>query len=90
VLRKIDALTGPQDGSSDRDAEARIEAVVAARRADAAGQASTPLPVDDEIESRVSARRTQRQEHSGGFCPKCGKPVLVSDKFCPNCGQLLK
>ena len=37
VLRRIDALSGPLEGDTDREAEARIEAVVAARRADAAG-----------------------------------------------------
>ena len=90
VLRRIDALSGPLEGDTDREAEARIEAVVAARRADAAMNAPAPVLVDDEIESRVSARRTERQEHSGGFCPNCGKPALNSDKFCPHCGKLLK
>ena len=90
VLRRIDALNGPQAAAGDSEAEARIEAAVAARRADASSGAPVAPAIDDEIESRVSARRTQRQEHSGGFCPNCGKPVLSSDKFCPHCGKLLK
>jgi len=28
-------------------------------------------------------------EKSGGFCPRCGKPVQKSDLFCPRCGATL-
>ena len=102
VLRRIDALSisASPEGS---DAESRIEAAVAARRADAvpqltpaiaaasAGPAQWPdaglTAVDDEIESRVAARRSERKDQSGGFCPNCGKPVLSSDRFCPHCGK---
>jgi hypothetical protein len=102
VLRRIDTLSvyASLEGS---DAESRIEAAVAARRADAvsqlspataaasAGPAQGPeaglVAVDDEIESRVAARRSERKDQSGGFCPNCGKPVLSSDRFCPHCGK---
>ena len=45
---------------------------------------------DDEIESMLAARRKARRTKSAGFCPRCGKPVLVTDQFCPNCGKALQ
>lgn len=44
---------------------------------------------DDDIESMVSARRKTHKDKSAGFCPKCGKPIMASDKFCPSCGEPL-
>ena len=91
--------------TSEANAEARIEEAVAARRADASAgspfrdfAAQGPAPQgspaiglgDDEIESRVAARRSERRDKSGGFCPNCGKAILVSDKFCPHCGRAIK
>jgi len=90
VLRKLDELT-PANAKSARKtaAEERIEAEVAARRADAAiGQnAPAPLGEDDDIEERIAARRAARKEKTAGFCSKCGKPLMKSDKFCPSCGK---
>lgn len=88
VLRKIDALS-PQETSSS-GAENRIEAAVAARRADSAGKTSRGADVDDDLESLIAARRTQRNEKSGGFCSNCGRPILASDRFCPHCGKVVK
>jgi rubrerythrin len=86
VLRHLDALQ-PQT-TARADAESRVEAVIAARRADAAVDNSKSDAVsDDDIEELVAARRTARKEKSAGFCPKCGKPVLRSDRFCPSCGK---
>ncbi|MDP1548251.1 MAG: zinc ribbon domain-containing protein [Anaerolineales bacterium] len=85
VLRKLDELAPA--ASSARDAESRIEKAAAAKRADSSAQDSELN--DDEIESMISARRKQHKSKSAGFCPKCGKPVLVSDKFCPSCGKAL-
>jgi len=89
VLQKLDALkTVP---STAPDAEARLEKAVAARRADSAAEASGPeLVSDDEIETMLAARRKERNAKSSGFCPRCGKPVLISDQFCPNCGKALQ
>ena len=42
---------------------------------------------DEDLEELVAARRTARKDRSAGFCPKCGKPVLRSDRFCPACGK---
>jgi rubrerythrin len=85
VLRKLDELAPA--ASSARNAESRIETAAAAKRADSS--ASEAEIDDDDIESMISARRKQHKSKSAGFCPKCGKPVLVSDKFCPSCGKAL-
>jgi hypothetical protein len=102
VLRQLDELEGAAATSS---AESRLEAVVAARRADAmvklasqpvgagfpapAGVRRPPAAGEDDIEAMVAARRQVRQEKAGGFCPKCGRPVAKSDKFCSRCGAIL-
>jgi hypothetical protein len=85
ILRRIDSIA-PQPASS-QDADARIEKAIAARRADAS--VAKPEPSDDDVESMIAARRKVRKEKSSGFCPKCGKPVMVSDRFCPSCGKSL-
>ena len=88
LLRKIDAIA-PQPASI-QDADARIEKAIAARRADASvNRANRAEPSDDDLESMIQARRKGRKEKSSGFCPKCGKPVMVSDRFCPSCGKSL-
>ncbi len=99
VLRELDSLgeTGPQVS-----AEERVEHVIAARRADGQlkGSLASAAPVagngvatmvgrDDDLEQLIASRRKQRQEKSGGFCPKCGRPVQKSDKFCSNCGAVV-
>jgi hypothetical protein len=85
ILRKIDSLL-PQ-AASPQDTEARLERAIAARRADAS--AAKPEVSDDDLESMISSRRTGRTNKSAGFCPKCGKPVMVTDRFCPSCGKSL-
>ncbi len=85
ILRKIDSLaTQP---ASTHDTESRLEKAIAARRADAS--ATRPEISDDDLESMISSRRKGRKEKSAGFCPRCGKPVLVTDRFCPSCGKSL-
>jgi hypothetical protein len=63
-----------------------VEKAVAARRADTSA-AQAGVRDDDDVEALISSRRKARKEKSGGFCPRCGKPVLVSDRFCPHCGK---
>lgn len=91
ALRQLDVL---QAKPMPTDAESRLEAVIAARRADSAqSTASAPLTgstIDDDVEAMIAARKAARKEKSGGFCAKCGKAVLSSDLFCPNCGQSLR
>jgi rubrerythrin len=67
--------------------DARIEKAIAARRADAS--VAKQEVSDDDMESMIAARRKGRKEKSSGFCPKCGKPVMASDRFCPSCGKSL-
>ena len=85
ILRKIDSLA-PQTASV-QDTEARLERAVAARRADAS--VARVEVTDDDLESMISSRRKKRTNKSAGFCPKCGKSVMVSDRFCPSCGKSL-
>jgi hypothetical protein len=85
LLRKIDSIA-PQPAAA-QDADVRIEKAIAARRADASVTKSEVS--DDDVESMIAARRKGRKEKSSGFCPKCGKPVMVSDRFCPSCGKSL-
>jgi rubrerythrin len=88
ILRKLDELAPVP--SSSINAESRIEKATAAGRADAGSKFPAITDSDDDIESMIAARRKQHNSKSAGFCPKCGKPVLVSDKFCPSCGKSLQ
>jgi hypothetical protein len=89
VLKKLDELLpslnskGPGGAGATAD---RIESAVAARRADLA-PAQTAVRNDDDLEALIASRRKARKEKSGGFCPRCGKPMLASDRFCPHCGK---
>ena len=85
ILRKIDSFS-PQTVST-QDEESRLEKAIAARRADAS--TATAEVSDDDIESMLATRRKSRKEKTGGFCPKCGKPVMTTDRFCPSCGKSL-
>jgi ribosomal protein L32 len=51
-------------------------------------KAINPL-ADEDLEDLVAKRRTARQQKAAGFCPKCGKPILQSDRFCSSCGQVV-
>lgn len=99
TLRLIDQMS--QEGAAGGSAEDRIEAIIAARRADArsAGAvnghgrvvaAALAGEADDPVEVLLANRRRQRQEKSAGFCPQCGGPVQKSDRFCPKCGKPLQ
>jgi zinc ribbon protein len=92
ILRKIDALTllspaGRGNRGEGQDTEARLEKAIAARRAD--GARAKPEVSDDDLEAIIASRRKGRKNKSAGFCPKCGKPVMVTDRFCPSCGKSL-
>jgi NADH pyrophosphatase NudC (nudix superfamily) len=84
VLKKLDAISTVESASP---AEDRVEQAVAARRADLATGAVAPD--DDDIEAMIASRRSGRKDKSGGFCPRCGKPVTAVDRFCPSCGKSL-
>ena len=97
VLGQLDALIpspsplGRGEWGEGDHAEDRLEAAIAARRAGTAlASASTDADKDEEIEAAIAARRAARKDKTAGFCPKCGKPVLQSDRFCFYCGKPLK
>jgi len=85
ILRRLDELAPA--ASSAVNAEARIEKATAAGRADSGSKPA--IESDDDLEAMIAARRRNQKSKSAGFCPKCGKPVLVTDKFCPSCGKSL-
>ncbi len=91
LLRRLDEFDTNKEAS--QDAQARLEAAVAARRADASTEKPALELSDEELEARIAARRKARsaaqwhKEKAAGFCPKCGKPILASDRFCPSCGK---
>jgi len=88
ILRSIDAFSSNvNDTDTVRENQDRIEKAVAARRADASAKRAELT--DDDLESIIASRRKVRKNKSAGFCPKCGKPVMTSDKFCPSCGKSL-
>lgn len=87
VLRRLDEIQPEPGRNGKRTAEDRLEDAVAARRAElrrATGNGG------DDLEMAIASRRRERDEKSGGFCPKCGSPVLTSDVFCSRCGTTLK
>jgi hypothetical protein len=87
ILRRLDELAPA--AMSAVNAEARIEKATAAGRADASAKPSPAADTDDDLEAMIAARRRNQKSKSAGFCPKCGKTVLVTDKFCPACGKSL-
>jgi hypothetical protein len=82
ILRRLDALSPAPRRTSE--ASRRIEAAAAGPVA----EGSADLP-DDRIESMLAARRAARHAKSAGFCPRCGKAIMTSDRFCPHCGKSL-
>ena len=85
ILRKLDEISPVSASASN--VEARIEKAAAAKRADSSAAESQIS--DDDLESMIAARRKEHKSKSAGFCPKCGKPVLVTEKFCPSCGKAI-
>jgi hypothetical protein len=78
VLQKLDELAPEQSAQAGKKAQG-------VRPGDEPDALS-----DDEIESMLSARRKARRNKAAGFCPRCGKPVLITDQFCPHCGKALQ
>ena len=82
ILKRIDEVTLSKD---HRDKDADIEHGLASRhKKTSAGNIN-----DDDIESMIVKRRKGRITKTAGFCPNCGKAVMISDKFCPSCGKVL-
>ena len=97
VLRQLESFE-PEPTSAGTAAE-RIEAAVAAHRADSGrGQvktgarsaaAVTAPGAKDDLEEIIARRKRERKETAAGFCPRCGRPASKSDKFCSKCGATL-
>ena len=90
VLGQLDTLQPSHKVDERAD---RLEKAIAARRAQLSQSAPAPringngAPApDDELEQQIASRRREHPEKTGGFCPKCGKPIQKSDQFCPKCG----
>lgn len=99
ILRSLDQLQNSGSHEVEEATEERLEAVIAARKIDAApsvaqpvgnGNNGNPIPsYDDEIEDILAKRRRERQGKSVGFCPQCGRSIQKIDLFCPKCGAKL-
>jgi NADH pyrophosphatase NudC (nudix superfamily) len=85
VLRQLDSHKLSPSLGNPKD---RIEAAIAARRAEAGPEDRrvAALQPDDELEALIASRRRARAEKAVGFCPQCGQPTVQSDKFCARCG----
>jgi hypothetical protein len=79
ILKKLDALAPLRPPTVSRPAAAEVSATE-----------QTASLSDDEIESMLAARRKARKTKAAGFCPRCGKPILITDQFCPSCGKALQ
>lgn len=88
IWRRLDELPPSVAPPHAEDRLSRIENAASSRRPDAPSRAA--LVPDDEVESLIAERRRLRKERSAGFCPRCGRPVQVSDRFCPACGKSLQ
>jgi hypothetical protein len=86
AVRRADAA---QQGSVEQTKAQPAVPGLAAPEMAAVGLADKPAAAKDSIEDMIASRRRQRQEKTSGFCPKCGRPVLKSDKFCSKCGAIL-
>ncbi len=77
ILRKMDDVTAK--------VESQREEVKTSKKS--AGKKKVS---DEALEAMISSRRRERKNRFDGFCPKCGKPVVATDRFCPSCGKGLK
>jgi hypothetical protein len=90
ILRKIDSFQlSPNPATSEAAVSMRHPSPDTGHNSvKKNGPAVSPVP-DDELEQLIANRRRTMQGKAGGFCPKCGRPVQVSDRFCPKCGATL-
>jgi len=85
-LRRLDEARGTT-GSAAGGREQALEREIAARRLSRQER-------DAALEAEITARRAQPApngaKRKAGFCPACGTPVQVGDKYCPHCGTALR
>lgn len=84
ILMKLDALALTPNPSPDYGRGGRNHLPSPVLGGGAGGEGR-----EDDLEALIVARRSARKNKSGGFCPRCGKPVMVTDRFCPNCGKAI-
>ncbi len=87
-LRHLDEMRGALTGAA-ADRVQVFEREVASRRGASARSREAAL------EAEIAARRARAGGGNGagrkpGFCPACGSPVQVGDRFCPRCGNTLR
>ncbi len=85
-LRRLDVTRGTT-GSALGEREQAIEREIAARRAP---RADREAALEAEIATRRGQPAPNGAKRKAGFCPNCGAPVQVGDKFCPSCGTALR
>lgn len=78
VLKEIDQADGETAVADTVDMDIEIEAAIARARQTGRHEDFTPAPV-----VRAPANGHAR------FCPQCGTPTDLDDKFCTNCGHKL-
>jgi len=81
-LRRLDEARGTPGGR-----EQALERETAARRMPRAERDSA---LEDEIRAHRAQPAPNEAKRKAGFCPACGTPVQVGDKFCPHCGTALR
>ncbi len=80
VLRQLDSVIPTNLTIGDMDGSANLNL------SDMVVQSNGPIS-DEDLEEMIARRRVARKEKTSGFCPRCGKPVLQSDRFCACCGE---
>jgi hypothetical protein len=87
-LRHLDDVRGALGNAAADRAQAFEREVASRRHAPASAREAA-------LEAEIAARRapagaTNGSGRKAGFCPACGSPVQVGDKFCPRCGNTLR
>ena len=75
VLRRLDEVQGAQLAPTEESVKL------------AAMEQPIKKLADEDLEDLIAKRRAERHQKAAGFCPKCGKPILLFDRFCSSCGQ---
>ncbi|HTX92452.1 MAG TPA: zinc ribbon domain-containing protein [Anaerolineales bacterium] len=75
VLRRLDEIQSQMAAADGRQTGKGLRPLAARKLS------------DEDLEDLIANRRSLRKIKATGFCPKCGKPVMQSDRFCPSCGQ---
>jgi len=89
ILKQIDEYEAQRPASVSPQDDLLEAAIQARRQNDPGSRHRQPVREDDEIETLLAARRREKQDQSGGFCPQCGQAYQQSDKFCSKCGAVL-